>query len=249
MDLADYLGGKASLTEFEAKAFGLGELTKGWKKRGKFLDITEDMINLVVSYYEDRQVHSTGKKAYNRAMKALRKIRAGDKPLSKKYLYVMENTYGDLKIGISIDPFKRARALTTTSGSTVNCVAYWDTELPALQVESFLLKHYKAFRKEGEWFEPHSFTLEDVSSMIPCKKTKIFDSTKGKASKLEKKVLTDTEEYEYLHIKHETPKAFLFNILGHDIWLPKSSIKTMNPARHTIKVKIGMISEKLNAAV
>jgi hypothetical protein len=157
----------------------------------------------------------------------------------------MRNTHGDLKIGISIEPFKRARVLTTSSGSTVTCLAYWDTELPAIEVESFLLKHYKSFRKEGEWFEPHSFTLEDVSSMIPCKKTKIFGGEKVKPKTAQKNVLTDTEEYEYLHIKHETPKAFLFNILGHDIWVAKSCIKTMNTSRHLIKVRIGLISDKL----
>ena len=247
MKLSEYLDGKASITEFEAEVFGIGELSKGWKKRSASIDINEEMIGMVSSHYEGNQFTSGGKKAYKRAVKALRNIRGSKLDPGKKYLYVMENSYGDLKIGISIDPFRRARQLTTGSGATVTCLAYWDTKEPAGEVESHLLKHYKAFRKEGEWFEPHSFTIEDVASVIPCAKVKIFDGTKEKPIIEEKKSAADTEEYEYLHIKHETHKAILFNILGHDIWVAKSCIKTLNKARHVVKVRIGLISDKIKA--
>lgn len=247
MDLLAYLNGRASLTEFEANVFGIGELMKGWKKRGASLEITESMLNEIYTHFEHRQLGNAEKKAFKRVVKAIRDIKREGRPALKKYLYVMQNSYGDLKIGISIDPFRRARQLTTGSGSTVECLAYWDTEKPANEVESFLLSHYTAFRKEGEWFEPHSFTLEDVASMMPCKKIKVFsveDDNAGEKN-VSKKSLTDTEEYEYLHIKHETPKAILFNIMGHDIWVAKSSIKTLNSSRHLVKVRIGMISDKL----
>jgi len=247
MNLIEYLGGKASITEFEAQVFGIGGLSKGWKKRGQSVEITEEMLGKISSHYEDKQFTAGGKKVYNRAVRALRKVRGVKVNPGKKYLYVMENSHGDLKIGISIDPFKRARQLTTSSGSTVVCLAYWDTSAPAKEVESCLLKHYKAFRKEGEWFKPHSFTLEDVASLIPCSKVKIFDGTKEKPEAEQKKSLTDTEEYEYLHVKHETQKAILFNILGYDIWVAKSCIKAMNQSRHTVKVRIGLISDKIKA--
>lgn len=244
MKFNEYIEGKASLTEFEAGVFGLGGLAKGWRKRGMSVEITEEMLSVIVSYYENTEMSRTGKKAFTRATKALRRMNHPPSNL-KKYLYVMKNSYGDLKIGISIDPIKRARHLTTSSGSTVECQVYWVTESPAFEVETFLLRHYKAFRKEGEWFEPHAFAVQDVESMIPCAKTKVYDVKEFKPDA--KKQLTDTEEYEYLHIKHETPKATLFNILGSDVWIPKSCIKSLNPNRHIVKVRIGMISDKLKS--
>lgn len=248
MNLLEYMGGKASLTEFESNVFGMGGLSKGWKKRGAAIVVTEGMVTKVSEFYEDHQHTQAGKKAYNRAVRALRKLRHKPNP-NKKYLYVMQNSYSDLKIGISIDPFMRARQLTTSSGSTVTCLAYWDTESPAKDVESFLLKHYKGFRKEGEWFEPHSFTLDDVESLIPCKKVKVFGADRESKEFDGKKSTADTEEYQYLHIKHETQKALLFNILGYDIWVAKSCIKTLNKNRHLVKVRIGLISDKLKALV
>lgn len=244
MKFNEYLEGKSSLTEFEAGVFGLGGLTKGWRKRGASVDVTEEMLSAIISHYEITEMSKTGKKAYTRATKALKRMKNPPSNL-KKYLYLMKNSYGDLKIGISIDPIKRARHLTTSSGSTVECQVYWNTESPAFEVETFLLRHYKAFRKEGEWFEPHAFTVEDVESMIPCVKTRVFTKKDFKSGP--KKQLTDTEEYEYLHIKHETPKATLFNILGNDIWIPKSCIKTLNTQRHIVRVRIGLISDKLKS--
>ena len=144
MKLIEYMGGKASLTDFEGVVFGIGILSKGWKKRSAEIDVTEEML-----------------------------------------------------------------------------------------------------KKVCEWFEPHSFTIEDVESLIPCKKVKVFDGVKKVKDGKEVKSAADTEEYQYLHIKHETPKALLFNILGHDIWVAKSCIKTLNKNRHLVKVRIGYISDKL----
>lgn len=241
MTFLEYLDGKASLTEFEADLFGVG-MGKGWKKRGAGVEITDEMLERVITHFANKQDNKTAKRAYLRATKAVRKKRMAGNP-TKKFLYVMQNSYGDLKIGISIDPFKRARALTTGSGSTTNCLAYWDVETTAQEVESFLLKHFKNVRKEGEWFHPSSFTVDEIHALIPCAKRKVHDGVKENLTQ----GLTDTEEYEYLHIKHETEKALLFNILGYDIWVAKSCIRSMNRNQHTVKVRIGLISDKMKA--
>lgn len=241
MMFLEYLNGKSSLTEFEADLFGVG-MGKGWKKRGLSVEITDEMLEKVVVHFANKQDNRTAKRAYIRATKALRKKRTVVNP-NKKFVYVMKNSYGNLKIGISIDPFKRARALTTGSGCATACLAYWDVETTAQEVESFLLKHFKSVRKEGEWFLPSSFTVSDINDLIPCAKRKVYDGVKENLTQ----GLTDTEEYEYLHIKHETEKALLFNILGNDIWVAKSCIRSMNRNNHTIKVRLGLISDKMKA--
>ncbi len=233
---------RASLTKYEANLFGI-ELSKGWIKRYADVVISEEQIKQVYDHFVAKPNKNA---AENRAQaRAYRCIKPKTKPASNtvKLLYMMKNSHGDLKLGISIDPIKRARALTTGSGTATTCLAAWELEEEAVKIEAHLLKHFKAHKKEGEWFNPRSFSVQDVENNIPCLSKRVYE---GK-DVFFKKGFADTEDYEYLHIKHETEKAILFNVLGKLVWVAKSMIKSLSRETHMVTVPIGVISDKMKA--
>lgn len=240
MKFSEYLKGgkKSAITNYEADVFGI-ELSKGWKKRYADVIITEEMLKKVYDYFLSKPEKSPAQK---RAQARVYKIVKATVVYEKKLVYVMKNSRGEMKIGISIDPIKRARQLTTGSGTNTVCLAAWEVEDDAKKIESFLLKAFQDSRLEGEWFKSTAFSVQDVENKIPCNFRLAYQ---GKDLYF-KKGLADTEDYEYLHIKHETEKALLFNILGHHIWVAKSMIKCLDRSKHLVTVPIGIISERLS---
>lgn len=99
-------------------------------------------------------------------------------------LYLMENSTGLFKIGISQSPERRLSQIKNASGLTVKLLAVWDTEEDARTVEQRLHKKFKDKRKHGEWFEGLSVeVIEDSEELYPVEET-----TKLQATQKPKKV-------------------------------------------------------------
>lgn len=230
-----------ALSKVEIEMFGITNMSKGWVKRYAHIEVTEDMIKAISQIMPLKQKKGKGARKANRQasmiLQAAKKYEVSD----TKLLYVLKNSRGDLKIGISIDPIRRARHLTNASGTSTMCLAAWELEKNSRSVEAMLHKEYTKYRKEGEWFEPRSFTVKDIENKIPCLFKRVYSAEFETSS-------VEMEEYVYMHIKHETEKATLYRINSVDIWIPKSRILVEDREKHIIKVPIGFISEKLSVA-
>lgn len=159
-----------SLTKIELEVFGIPRLVVGWKVLYANLEITEEMLEKVMS-------NTSMKKTHRKVAKRLFKKedqRENYKVETDKLLYLAESSTGLLKIGISVNPTKRVRQLTTACGVPVTLLGVWDVELNARMVEFKMHKAFEDFRLEGEWFTKNSFTLEEFEDMIPCAREKIL---------------------------------------------------------------------------
>lgn len=169
MKLKDYIGVKGGkyLSETEAKIFGI-DTNKGWVKRYFEKELTQDQINKAARYMV-HSIHSS--KTLKDRMRLL--IQNEEEKSDDKYLYLMQNINGMLKIGISIDPIKRARQLTTGSGVKVECIGIWKTSAKSSLIEGRVIKTFSEFSLEGEWFLPFSIDHQDVEDNIECSFTRI----------------------------------------------------------------------------
>lgn len=86
--------------------------------------------------------------------------------LSNQQLYLMENSVGLFKIGISVSPQRRLAEIKNSSGLVVKLLAVWETEEDAFTVEQRLHKKFKSQRKHGEWFENLSVGLIESSETL-----------------------------------------------------------------------------------
>ena len=92
----------------------------------------------------------------------------------KQKIYLMKNDFGLHKIGISLNPKKRAMEVSNSSGVPTEVVSVWES-YDAYATEQRLHKHFSAKRKSGEWFK---FTKKDIDEvgkfienfdhLIPC---------------------------------------------------------------------------------
>lgn len=140
----------------------------------------------------------------------------------KQYLYFMVNEIGRTKIGISFDPLKRARNLTTSSGMMVKCICAWKIESSvARDVEQNILKKYKKHKTFGEWFLEGAvdlYKIEDYMKNNSVEHTEIHRDLEAK---------NDYEFYdtlEFINLKYQTDKAYLFTCDGYDIWIPRAFV-------------------------
>ena len=69
---------------------------------------------------------------------------------SSQHLYVMQNEFGCIKIGRSVDPWERRRALQHTEHCTVELVAAFEG---GGEDEEAIHIHLHDHRLEGEWFD------------------------------------------------------------------------------------------------
>lgn len=228
MILSEYMKtyGRKSLTRKEAAAFGI-IMTKGWKKRYSNTEITEEMLISLLSGKVSKS---------RRSQKCARNALFGDiaeqPDGGNKFLYLMENINGLLKIGISKDPINRAKQLTTGSGVPVFCKAVWKVALMAKDVEQYLHKVYSPDRLEGEWFSPKAFTTEDVENEIPCDYERVYTINEGIVNALRGKTLDVPIEC----VVTKTEKAFLFRTTsGKEHWVAKSLVYSISNTSVLIK--------------
>lgn len=169
MFLKDYMQTykRGALTKMEIQFFGLPDTKSGWKLRYQYYTISDAHLRAL-------QTTSTLKKSYVKMAKTLSKEASRkESKLAKaagrtRYLYLMQNLQGHVKIGISYDVLKRARALTTSSGSQVRVIAFWKTEGNVEREEKRLLKLFKVNSLEGEWFKSGSVTIEMIENNSSC---------------------------------------------------------------------------------
>lgn len=86
--------------------------------------------------------------------------------MSAQQLYLMENSTGLFKIGISVSPQRRLSEIKNASGLDVKLLATWETEEDAYTVEQRLHKKFKSQRKHGEWFEDLDIKLIESSEVL-----------------------------------------------------------------------------------
>lgn len=86
--------------------------------------------------------------------------------LSEKKLYLFKNEMGLCKIGISINPAKRARSLMNLSGYKISILGVWEL-FDAYKYEQLLHKVFKKSRVQGEWFQS-DINVSDVEVNLPC---------------------------------------------------------------------------------
>lgn len=91
--------------------------------------------------------------------------------LSEKKLYLFKNEMGLCKIGISINPAKRARSLMNSSGYKISVLGVWEL-FDAYKYEQLLHKVFKKSRVEGEWFQS-DIGLLDVENNLSCEFNRI----------------------------------------------------------------------------
>ena len=77
-------------------------------------------------------------------------------------VYVMKNSIGLYKIGISNNPERRLREIENSSGLDVDIVRLFSVRKKARSVEAFLHKKLKDYRKNGEWFSFDNDVLEET---------------------------------------------------------------------------------------
>lgn len=148
---------KNSLSNGEAKILGVNTSDRGWMK--KDFDISGEQLEQAVDFALKSKFVKQGVKNNLRPL-----YMSNSEGLSEKCVYLMENEVGMLKIGISVDPIKRARSLTMSSGLIVNLVCYWQIANPARTTEAYLHKIFKENRLNGEWFKKGSFDKESIES-------------------------------------------------------------------------------------
>lgn len=91
--------------------------------------------------------------------------------LSEKKLYLFKNEMGLCKIGISINPAKRARSLMNSSGYKISVLGVWEL-FDAYKYEQLLHKVFKKSRVEGEWFQS-DIGVVDVENNLSCEFNRI----------------------------------------------------------------------------
>jgi hypothetical protein len=79
-------------------------------------------------------------------------------------LYIMKNSLGLLKIGISSNPERRANSIRLNSGFPTEVIFSLDTNF-SRQLEKNLHTLFSEYRVEGEWFKGVSSTL--IIASIP----------------------------------------------------------------------------------
>lgn len=146
------------LSRGEAKIFNIDATKSGWAKNDVILTI--EQISKAISYIQKRDnIHPKVKtRLLSFSIKTLDK--------SEKKLYLFKNELGLHKIGISIDPAKRARSLLNASGYKIFVVGVWEV-FDAFSQEQHLHKVFKRHRAEGEWFNV-DLSIKDIEDNLTC---------------------------------------------------------------------------------
>jgi len=145
------------LSRYEGHIFGLDTRKTGWANCD--IELSSDQVASAIRYVQ---------KAENLKQKVkqrINKISVVNEEFGTKKLYLMQNSKGLFKIGISIDPSRRARHLTNASGYAIGVVGAW-CMFDAMKEERNLHKIFKRYRKNGEWFDKSDLTVEEIEGNL-----------------------------------------------------------------------------------
>ena len=85
------------------------------------------------------------------------------------YIYIVKNNNDLCKIGLSKNPKKRIRNISTQTGQEINIVYISDKLYDGNNVESRIHGLYSNKRKLGEWFELDNKCINDIIRFIESK--------------------------------------------------------------------------------
>ncbi len=159
---------KSALSPFEARNIGVNTKEKGWMERYADVEINKSTLTKIINKTLKSDTVD------ERCKGQLEKILSGEVVCVdsnydiNKYLYLMENEFGLVKIGISKNPRKRADSISNSSGVPTKVIAFWTVYDLAANVESRLHEKFKNSRRAGEWFSKESVTTETIESAIYC---------------------------------------------------------------------------------
>lgn len=148
---------KKVLSRREGVLFGVDVKKKGWADNDFELD--DNKIGPAVSHVMKSE------SIKSRIKTQLASILKKTNILSDQKLYLLKNSNGHFKIGISVDPYKRARTLANASGYQIDVLGMWEMMDPRTQEQS-LHKIFKKYRKAGEWFDKFDLTAEEIEANI-----------------------------------------------------------------------------------
>lgn len=151
-----------SLTKIEMEVIGIPKLITNWKVIYRDLEVTDEMIEKIMGNKSEKKTH----KAISRRLRNKELQKTNYKNTTDKMLYMIENDLGMIKIGISANPTRRARTITTASGIPCHIVCVWDTIVSARTLEKKILRTFKEHKLEGEWFEKGSITKECIEDCL-----------------------------------------------------------------------------------
>lgn len=84
---------------------------------------------------------------------------------STKVLYVMQNSLGLYKIGISTNADRRLKQVVASSGLPVNLLKQYKTK-DARNLEKYLHNNLSHLREKGEWFKGDSGIMDQIDQLI-----------------------------------------------------------------------------------
>lgn len=119
--------------------------------------------------------------------KIIKEERLEDK--SQFYLYVLENSQGNIKIGKSSNIKERIKSLSNSNsgGNKLIRIAISPPTYITF-LEKTLHEHYHTYRLDGEWFDGHKISFEDIVEFID---TKIFNDSFQARDLRYKKIVED----------------------------------------------------------
>lgn len=151
-----------SLTKVEMEVIGITKLITNWKVIYADLEVTDEMIDKIINNTSGKKTH----KAISKRLEKRQLQKPNYKNTTDKLLYMMENELGMIKIGISTDPVRRAREITTGSGVPCYITCVWETVVNTRTLEKKVLRTFKEHRLQGEWFKKGSITQDDVEECL-----------------------------------------------------------------------------------
>lgn len=200
---------------FELNEYNISDLLTKYL----YLDISKEKLLEVVQYFDSKK-----KRDYSRRVRRfLTKNGVVSDKADDKYIYLVANEDGLVKIGRSKDPIKRVRELSTGSDSHLICVAYWKVKEKSNIIEKEIHKYFEEYRVKGEWFSFHNFSIEDIELAISCEFERVYYNKF--IHKIEEK---QKNQYPYIRVEKETQKAFLFRDRKGAWWCPKSVIHSVD---------------------
>lgn len=146
--------GVKGLTNYQASLFGLQrkDLTKNWRKRYKFLSVDDQVWEKLLATLEP----------------VSQNVRPWQLVESKQKLYVIRNSQGHLKIGVSRNVKQRLNSLSTANSEPLILlrVYHLDSGGVAKHAEGKLHKLFKHAHRLGEWFDGGILTIDEIDSVM-----------------------------------------------------------------------------------
>lgn len=144
-----------AMTKGEGRILGVEMNKRGWAKSPQ--EYSEEQIKSCMLYV--LKCDWVKLKIKNRVADLFKNTQFS---IDDQKLYLLRNSQGMFKIGISKNPFKRASTLSNSSGYKIEVQGVWEM-VSARKQEQELHKIFDKHRQVGEWFSC-DFTIDSLES-------------------------------------------------------------------------------------